>query len=94
MATWYTGPAPHRWRLSENTLIFDNHISDLDGPPATPICSKPHSRSGISFPTEDIAWHTVLYGNGCANVEVAVAGTGTETARSCPTSAQHTCECE
>ncbi len=93
MASWYSGPPPARWPLSNNTLIHHNIISNVDGLPASAVCGQVHPRSGIHFPQTDIAWRTVLYGNVCHHVARPIVGTGVHTVRWCPTTVDDSCEC-
>jgi hypothetical protein len=94
MSSWYPGPEPHRWALSNNMLIHHNTISDIDGPPPLRICGGAEQRVGINFPLPAIAWRTVLYANSCERVSQAISTqSGVETTRVCPTDAPGTCEC-
>jgi hypothetical protein len=93
-SSWYPGPAPNRWPLSDNMLIHHNSIQDVDGPPARGKCSKGKQRIGINFPQPDIAWRTVLYANSCENVAHRVGTqTGVETIRICSSGTASSCEC-
>lgn len=91
--SWTAGPDPHRWALSENVIIQHNSIVDMKGRRAFPLCGKSHDRMGIVFPEHEIAWHTVLYGNSCKNVSLAIAAGGVDTVKLCPSSAIDSCEC-
>jgi hypothetical protein len=93
LGTWYAGPEPHRWPLSQNVIIQHNSILDIDGPRALPICGKSHARMGIAFPDDEIAWNTLLYANSCKNVSTPVGPGGVNTAKICSASAPHSCEC-
>jgi hypothetical protein len=94
MDSWTSGPEPHRWPLSDNTLIYRNSIVDIGGARAVPICdSSRHPRSGISFPQPGIAWRTVLYGNSCTEVSSPISGSGVDTIRVCPSPSPDSCEC-
>jgi hypothetical protein len=93
MDSWYAGPEPHRWPLSDNMLIHHNLIQDVEGQRATPYCVSSHPRMGIAFPRADIAWRTVLYANSCSHVSVPVGIGGVDTVRVCPSSARDSCEC-
>ena len=91
--SWFAGPEPHRWPMSDNLLIYHNSIADIDGARAAPICAPSHSRVGIAFPEPAIAWRTVLYANTCKNVSMPVGGGGIDTVKVCPSSANDSCEC-
>ena len=91
--TWYAGPEPHRWPLSDNLLIHHNSIADIDGARAMAICGNSRARIGIAFPDPPIAWRTVLYANSCKNVATPVGTGGMDTVRVCPSSAADSCEC-
>jgi hypothetical protein len=93
MDSWSSGPEPHRWPLSDNMLIHHNHIEDIDGKRALPICGSSHPRSGIYFPQPETSWHTVLYGNTCTKVSLPISGSGVDTIRVCPSSSPDSCEC-
>jgi hypothetical protein len=93
-SSWYPGPEPHRWVLSNNMLIYHNSIRDIDGPAALGVCGRGQSRIGINFPLPDIAWRTVLYANVCENVSHPIgAQSGVGTIRVCPSGAPSSCEC-
>jgi hypothetical protein len=92
--TWFAGPEPHRWPLSDNLLIHHNSIVDIDGARALAVCEKTsHSRMGIAFPDAAIAWRTVLYANSCKNVSTPIGKGGIDTLKVCPSSATDSCEC-
>jgi hypothetical protein len=91
--TWFAGPEPHRWPLSDNLLIHHNSIADINGPRATPICGASRPRVGIAFPDPAISWHTVLYANSCKNVSVPIGAGGVDTIKICPSSVADSCEC-
>lgn len=94
MDSWSSGPAPHRWPLSDSMLIHHNSIRDIDGARALPICDRSyHPRSGISFPQPETAWHTVLYGNSCAQVSLPISGSGVDTVHVCAAFSPNSCEC-
>jgi hypothetical protein len=94
MSSWYPGPEPHRWPLSNNMLIHHNAISDIDGSAALKICGGAGPRVGINFPVPEIAWRTVLYANSCKNVsQTTSAQSGVDTTRVCPSGAPGSCEC-
>ncbi|HEY2686518.1 MAG TPA: hypothetical protein VGI93_23605 [Steroidobacteraceae bacterium] len=92
MRSWFAGPEPHRWPLSDNVLIYHNRIEDIDGARATPICSKSHPRMGIAFPDEPIAWHSVLYANQCERIATALGPGGVDTTKVC-LEGSSSCEC-
>lgn len=91
--SWYAGPEPHRWPLSDNMLIHHNSLQDIDGARALPLCGTSHPRIGINFPQPDIAWRTVLYANSCTRVSQPLGSGGVQTTRVCPSSATPSCEC-
>ena len=93
VSSWYAGPEPHRWPLSDNMLIHHNTLRDISGERAQPICGSRVSRIGINFPVPEIAWRTVLYDNSCTNVSVPIGGAGVDVTRVCPSSAGESCEC-
>jgi hypothetical protein len=91
--TWFNGPEPQRWPLSDNMLIHHNSIADIDGPRALRICGTSRPRIGIAFPDPAIAWRTVLYANSCKNVSMPIGPGGIDTVKVCPSSAPDSCEC-
>ncbi len=91
--SWIAGPVPHRWPLSENLLIYENVITDIDGPRSLPVCTTSRPRIGIAFPDAPIAWHTVLSGNRCQRVSLPVGPGGVETTAVCPSHSHDSCEC-
>jgi hypothetical protein len=94
MSSWYPGPEPYRWALSNNMLIYHNSIRDIAGPAALGICGGGQPRIGINFPPPDIAWRTVLYANSCENVSQPIrTKSGVDTIRVCPLGAASSCEC-
>jgi hypothetical protein len=93
VSSWYAGPEPHRWPLSDNMLIHHNSLRDISGQSALPICGSRVARIGINFPVPQIAWRTVLYGNTCSNVSLPIGGAGVNVTRVCPAPAPNSCEC-
>jgi hypothetical protein len=91
--SWYAGPAPHRWPLSDGMLIYHNSLADIDGARALPICGSGHARIGIAFPDSPTAWRTVLYANSCSNVSVPLGAGGIDIKQVCPSSGPDSCEC-
>jgi hypothetical protein len=92
--SWYSGPEPHRWPLSDNMLIHHNTIEEISGARAVPGCGASPERVGINFPRTPIAWRTVLYANSCHSVSESVGGVGgADTVRVCPSSVSSSCEC-
>jgi hypothetical protein len=91
--SWFAGPEPHRWPLSDNMLIYHNSIANIDGARAMAICSMSRPRTGIAFPDPGIAWRTVLYANSCQNVSMPVGGGGIDTVKVCQSPAPDSCEC-
>ena len=91
--TWFAGPEPHRWPLSDNTLIHHNSLSDIDGARAIPICGKSRPRIGIAFPDAAVAWRTVLYANSCKHVATPIGAGGVDTVKLCPATVPDSCEC-
>ena len=94
-ASWYPGPKPERWALSDNQLIHHNSIREVDGPPALAKCGRSHPRIGINIPVQAIAWRTVLYANSCIDVAQPLErGGGVDTIAVCPPpGAPNSCEC-
>jgi hypothetical protein len=94
MSSWYPGPEPHRWALSNSMLIHHNAISEIDGPPAQRKCGGGEPRVAINFPVPAIAWHTVLYANSCERVSQPISKQdGIDTVRVCAASPADSCEC-
>lgn len=93
-ASWHVGPKPNRWVLSDNQLIHHNSISDIAGARAGTRCEASRARIGINFPTEAVAWRTVLYQNSCVNVSQPLneAG-GVDTIHVCDSAPKDSCEC-
>ena len=91
--SWWPGPKPYRWPLSDNAIIQHNTISDIEGKRALPICGTSHPRIGIAFPKPAIAWRTVLYANTCEGVSDPVGTGGVATVKVCPSHANASCEC-
>jgi hypothetical protein len=91
--SWWSGPPPNRWPLSDNVIIQHNSIADIDGQRASAICGKGRPRMGIAFPDHEIAWRTVLYRNSCEHVSVPIGEGGVDAVRVCPTSTPASCEC-
>ncbi|MGA2399436.1 MAG: hypothetical protein ABSG30_15410 [Steroidobacteraceae bacterium] len=92
--SWYAGPPPHRWPLSDNLIIQHNSISDIEGGRALPICGKGYPRIAIAFPDYEIAWRTVLYANSCKSVSTPLGAGGVDSVKVCPSSAPDSCECQ
>jgi len=92
--TWWAGPQPHRWPLSDNLLIHHNSINNIEGDAASRVCGPGKPRIGINFPQPEIAWHTVLYANSCVNVSTPISGRGVGIVRVCPSSATVATSCE
>ncbi len=92
-ASWFGGPPPSRWPLSDTLLIHHNVISNIDGPRARAVCAASPARIGISLPASAIAWRSVLYENSCTHVSVPMQGKGVDTVRSCPSALKDSCEC-
>jgi hypothetical protein len=94
LGSWFAGPKPHRWPLSDNLLIHHNAIIDIDGARALPVCgSSRRPRTGIAFPDSAIAWRTVLYANSCRHVSVPVGEGGVDVVKVCPSPPSDSCEC-
>ena len=94
-AGWYKGPAPYRWALVDNPLIFHNSIDNLWASPARP-CQKdpPHDRTGISLSGSTLVSHTVLYHNSCSAVPQPLDAGDARIVRICPPAAlTGFCEC-
>ena len=93
VSSWWGGPKPNRWPLSDNMLIHHNSMAQIDGPRALPICGKSRPRIGIAFPDAGIAWRTVIYANSCHGVSMPLGGGGVDVVKVCPSSAADSCEC-
>lgn len=93
MESWYSGPEPHRWPLSDNMLIYHNSIQEIEGQSTAPVCGDHHPRTGIAFPGASTAWRTVLYANSCSHVSAPIGNGGVDTIRVCPSSVADSCEC-
>jgi hypothetical protein len=93
--SWWPGPAPHRWPIANNTLVYANDILDISGGPPKIICNKGKltPRVGIRFPELPLTSNTVLYGNSCTNVSSPLQRRGNETTDVCPSVAKQSCEC-
>lgn len=91
--SWWPGPEPGRWPLSDSAIIQHNSITDIAEPRSLPICTKSRPRVGIAFPDHGIAWRTVLYANSCKNVSLPVGSGGVNTVKVCPASGPQSCEC-
>jgi hypothetical protein len=91
--SWYAGPEPHRWPLSDNAIIQHNAISDIQGSPARAGCGPAHARVAIGFPDPPVAWRTVLYANSCRNVRRALAAGGVDVTKVCPSPVADSCDC-
>lgn len=91
--SWFAGPEPRRWPLSDNVLIHHNSIEDIAGAGTSPDCGQRHARVGIAFPEPAIAWRTVLYANSCKKVSVPLGAGAIDATRVCPSSAADSCEC-
>ncbi len=92
-STWYAGPAPHRWPLSDNALVHHNTLLGLDAAPATACnADKWHPRTGISLGGSELAWRTVLYANACPQARRALNVTERDVVRVCPADTP-SCEC-
>lgn len=92
--SWYPGPPPRRWPLSDNLIIQHNSIADIEGGRALPICGKGYPRIAIAFPDYEIAWRTVLYANTCKNVSAPLGAGGVDTVKVCASPAPDSCECQ
>jgi len=91
--SWYAGPAPYRWALSDSMLIDHNAIEDIDEPRVHSSCGTSHPGIGIKFPDSPVAWRTVLYANSCRGVSVPIRKGEVDSVRVCPSSAKSSCEC-
>jgi hypothetical protein len=92
--TWYQGPAPHRWPLVNNALIFQNTLTGLDTAPAKPCKGESiHQRTGISLGGSSLDWRTVLYANTCPDARRAVDIAPRDVTRVCTPGAEPSCEC-
>jgi hypothetical protein len=92
--TWYQGPAPHRWPLVNNALIYQNKLTGLDVAPAKPCKGESiHQRTAISLGGSSLVWRTVLYANTCPDARRALDVTPRDVNRVCPPGANPSCEC-
>jgi hypothetical protein len=92
--TWYQGPAPYRWPLVRNALIYQNKLTGLDTAPAKPCHNDSiHQRTGISLGGSSLVWGTVLYANACPDARRALDIAPRDVNRVCPPGAQPSCEC-
>lgn len=91
--SWWPGPKPYRWPLSDDAIIQHNTITDVEGKRALPICGTSHPRTGIAFPKPAVAWRTVLYANTCKRVSDPIGTGGVETVKVCPSHGNASCEC-
>ena len=93
-STWYRGPAPSDWPLVQSMLIFNNSISDIDGPSPRVKCGHGQlGRMGIRLEGTGNVRDTVLYGNKCEHVSTFIADAGTHTTAVCAADGRQTCEC-
>jgi hypothetical protein len=92
--TWYQGPAPHRWPLVNNALIYQNKLTGLDTAPAKPCNGESiHQRTGISLGGSSLVWGTVLYANACPDARRALDVAPRDVSRVCPPGVPPSCEC-
>lgn len=92
--TWYQGPAPHRWPLVSNALIYQNKLTGLDTAPAKPCPSDSiRQRTGISLGGSSLVWGTVLYANACPDARRALDVAPRDVNAVCPPGSQPSCEC-
>ena len=95
---WYAGPSPGTWDFAESPLIFNNAISNIDGPPPsvnTPWTNCPNSewaRVGINVNTSEV-WHAVLAQNSCTSVTQNLWDVATRSKRVCTNAGATSCEC-
>jgi hypothetical protein len=88
------GPAPGRWPMVRNVLIFGNVIRDLDGPAPRPACRQGQSvRAGIRIEGPANVRDTVLRDNRCERVDKFIEDSGTGTLRLCSATDRTSCEC-
>lgn len=71
--TWYEGPSPQRWPLTDNPLIFHNVLRGFVGPAVKP-CTEPRAmpRTAISLGAGHLVTHAVLYANECPDAQRAL----------------------
>jgi hypothetical protein len=91
--SWYTGPAPARWPLVDNPLVFHNDLRDINGAAPSQGCHNGGNRVGIQLGTPGNVTNAVLYSNRCQNVGTALHDAGSATIRICPAGAAASCEC-
>jgi hypothetical protein len=74
--TWWAGPSPYNWPSMNNTLIFQNTLQDLSGPPPTGAPGPAQTtRIGINL-EQPMVWNTVLYANTFNNVTTPLVDNG------------------
>jgi hypothetical protein len=94
-STWYRGPPPTNWPLVRSMLIFNNAISDIQGPAPRAKCRYgQRGRIGIRLDGPGNVSDTVLYGNRCERVATFIADAGTRTTAVCTADGAQTCECQ
>lgn len=92
--TWHQGPAPYRWHLVNNALIYRNTITGLDERPARP-CMRDSvlRRTGIEISGSSLVWNSVLYSNSCLDAPRPLNVEGRDTVRVCYADSVNSCEC-
>jgi hypothetical protein len=95
LPTWHAGPEPLRWPLIDNLILSHNVIRDIDGPSPRDACHyTQRGRTGIHIEGAADVIGTVLYGNSCERVGIALADGGVGTTRLCGAGAvAGSCEC-
>lgn len=94
--SWYAGPTPNRWPLIENTLIYNNSISNMWSSKARSCRNQtPPQRTGISTGNSSLLWHTVLYGNSCNKIPQPINTGGAQLiSKICKPGLENACECQ
>jgi hypothetical protein len=93
-ATWFLGPAPGAWQLTQSLTIQHNELQDIDGPPPRALCRfGQRGRAGIRLDGSNNIRNTTLYGNHCQGVPTPLEDGGKDTLRLCRSPEEGSCEC-
>lgn len=94
MTTAAEGPAPHRWPLAANVLVYRNILTGLDAPPAK-ACKggSAHARTGISLAGSHLFSHGVLFANVCPKARRPHDRLPADEMAVCEKNAPPSCEC-
>ena len=94
VATWFEGPAPHRWPMADNMLIYRNTLTGLDASPAKPCKGDSiHARTGISLGGSRLTHHAVLFANTCPKARRPHDSLPADEIEVCAKDAAPSCEC-